>query len=59
MGQMPPSPRHAKTDTVVVALPCGRDAVGGALRDVYARDRGLPDDMARLLYELDLRTTKF
>ncbi len=56
---MPPHCRHAKADRVVVTVPCDRDGVGGALRDIFARDRGLPDDMALLLAKLDRVNREF
>lgn len=36
-----------------VEAPRASDAIGSALRDIYARDLGLPDDMAAMLSQLD------
>lgn len=36
-----------------VEAPRASDAIGLALRDAYARDLGLPDDMAAMLRQLN------
>lgn len=36
-----------------VEMPRAHDAIGVVLRDAYARDAGIPDDMASLLKQMD------
>jgi len=36
-----------------VEAPRASDAIGLALRDAYAREQGLPDDMAAMLRQLN------
>ncbi|TKD51371.1 hypothetical protein [Sphingomonas baiyangensis] len=43
---------------VHIGMPRATDAVGGALRGAYARDRSLPGDMRRLLEQLDAKTSE-
>jgi hypothetical protein len=54
MGNTPTYPRRdERPQRIVVRMPRREDAVGGALRGAYARDRSLPDDMQALLDQLD------
>ncbi|UZK70625.1 hypothetical protein OKW76_06225 [Sphingomonas sp. S1-29] len=50
------SPHHGTNDDamhVIVAMPQACDAIGGALRRVYGRERTLPSDMLDLLAQID------
>ncbi len=54
MGNPPTYSRRDKPpQRIVVKMPRREDAVGGALRGAYARDRSLPDDMQALLDQLE------
>jgi hypothetical protein len=54
MGNTPShSRRQERAQRIVVKMPRREDAVGGALRGAYGRERNLPDDMQALLDQLD------
>jgi hypothetical protein len=55
-------PHSAKSDAMIVERPREGDAIGLALRDAYADDQALPDDLAGLLRQLqrdDRRSAAF
>lgn len=47
------SAREAKHSAFCVESPRASDAIGKALRDVYGRDSGLPEDMIAMLARLN------
>ncbi|MBN8810988.1 MULTISPECIES: hypothetical protein [Sphingomonas] len=47
------SANEARQPAYRVEAPRASDAIGLALRDAYARDAGLPDDMAAMLRQLN------
>jgi len=47
-----PSP-EAKSAAFKVESPRASDAIGKALRDIYVREMGLPEDMATMLHQLN------
>ncbi|MBY8826803.1 hypothetical protein [Hephaestia mangrovi] len=54
MTALPVSNAKAKTSRgIAVERPRASDAVGGALRNAFDRDCGLPADMIRLLRRMD------
>jgi hypothetical protein len=48
-----PNPGHDASPGYRVHVPRAEDAIGMALRDAYARDCGLPDDMVAMLRRLN------
>jgi hypothetical protein len=44
---------EAKQSAFRVESPRASDAIGKALRDIYVRDLGLPEDMAAMLHQLN------
>lgn len=56
MGQRAPiGAENASGSGYEVELPRESDAIGCVLRDAYARDLGLPDDMLALLRKMGSR----